>query len=513
MDDTTLEIRHSVAQTSHSLPVSPSPFLLVPALLILFLLPVAAFAQKNQRPKLQPAARKELAGKIILLPADDRYLELKTLAQIADHYLVLPPARLLMEKSRSAERVEWLKAQEAAGVTGIIVALDANAADIAPVLKQFRAQNSRLQIYGFTSLDSASEDSKQTCQSVLDLISGNSLDFVLIGQDEDLSAKPAQIARARLIGEAGSREISDRMAFANGQNSLAQILLARMLAQRFGRSPKILPVYSVSENSGKDGDLISVRQSLAAKIKLVGGTLLTQNPEAAPQVDILLFVHTPQTSEEKRTELALAILQTIDSGARISFLDVSESKQTKEAMLAELRKHKLLGKLTAYASAVPGESTRETLNRGLAHTIIFFSAIKSLRDDIDRVHRIERSQVNLLFSRILEDWGYNLIVRPQLEEYARQQLQTDPDKLGDKTERIEKFAFNALQKLATEMFEEQFRRNAHAILMNSGTRIQFRVSLLQQLQVRFPTQTIAEPEIRQIIHTFFDGYLSYGSSR
>lgn len=504
------DLPHYIPLSLH-LSISPSLRLFLISLLIV-VLPDAGFAQKkNQRPQLQPAARRELAGKVILLPADSRYLELKTLTQIADHYLVLPPSRLLTPKSEPAERIEWLKTQDLTGVTGILVSLDASAAEIGPVLKQIRAQNSKPQIYGFVTLDSAVESSKQSCQAAMEMISGNSLDFLLIGQDEDLTAKPAQIARARMMGEAALREINDKVGFASGQNSLAEVLLAKLLAQRFGRTPKILPVFSSDEGSvSKDSSAAPLNQTIAAKTKLVGGTLLVQNPEAARQVDILLFVHTPQTTEEERAGLTINLMRTVDSGARIAFLDLSETKQAKEAMLAELRKNKLLGKLMVYASTPPGEPVRDVLNRGLSHAIIFFSSIKSLRDDIDRVHRIERAQVNLLFSRVLEDWGYNLIVRPQLEEFVRQQLQGDASKLGDKTERAEKFAFDALQKLATEMFDEQFRRNAHAILMNSGTRIQFRVSLLQQLQVRFPSQTIADPEIRQIIHTFFDGYLSYG---
>lgn len=490
---------------------SPSLRLSVITLLVTLLLPTTGFAQKNQRPKLLPAARKDLAGKIILLPQDDRYLELKMMAQIADHYLALPPSRFLTPEPRPAELVEWLKGQNLVGVTGILVSLDANIAEISSVLKQFRTQNSRLPIYGFASLDSSTESSKQSCQSAVDLTADGSLDFLLIGQDEDLNAKPAQIARARLIGDAASREIGEKVAFASGQTSLPEILLAKMLAQRFGRSPKVLPVYSSNEGrTSKDNDSVSLNQIISAKIKLLGGSVLTQNQESAPQVDALLFIHTPQTSETQRTDLVMSVLQTIDSGVRVTFLDLSESKQTKEAMLAELRSHKLLGKLTSYASAAPGDSSREAVNRALAQTSIFFTAIKSLRDDIDRVHRIERAQINLLFSRILEDWGYQLVVRPQLEEFARTQLQADPGKLGDKTERAETFANEALRKLATELFDEQFNRNVHAILMNSGTRIQFRISMLQQLQVRFPSQNIAEPEIRQIIHTFFEGYLPNG---
>jgi hypothetical protein len=316
-----------------------------------------------------------------------------------------------------------------------------------------------------------------------------------------------------LIGEAATLNAEDRIAFDDNINSAASTLLARFLTQRLGRSPKILPVYSSAEGrrSEKSRDSLPLDQSIATKIKLFAGAMLPPNSESAPQVDVLLFVHTPDTSEEQRTALAMTVLQTIDSGVRVAFVDLSESAKTKEAMLAELRGHKLLGKLTSYASAFSDESSnRATLNRALAHTVIFFAAIKSLRNDIDRVHRIERHQINLLFSRILEDWAYNLIVRQQLDEFVRQQLKANPTELGEQTERAEKFTYDALQQHANDLFNEQFRRNSHAVLMNSGTRVQFRVSLLQRLQVRFSTRNTTEPEFRQNIHTFFDGYLSGG---
>lgn len=500
------------------LSVSPSLRLSVLILCLFLSLPATAFAQKKQRPQLQPISRNDFVGKIIMIPRDDRFLELRTLAQIADHYVVLPPSQLFNPKLQSAKLIEWLKGQNLTTASGLIVSLEAISADASPetatqnfqAIKQLRAQNPRLPVYGFSSLDSSVESSRQSCQTAVELIANGTLDFLLVGQDENLSAKPAQIARARLIGEATSREAGNRIAFDDSANSAAATLLARMLAQRLGRSPNILPVYSSGEGrrSETSRDSIPLDQSLAAKIKLTAGNVLAQNPDAAPQTDVLLFVHTPQSTPEQRTALVMNVLQTIDSGARVAFVDVSETEQTKEAMMSELRGHKLLGKLTTYASLFPDEkNNRSILSRALAHTVIFFAAIKSLRNDIDRIHRIERNQINMLFSRILEDSAFHWTVRAQLDEFVRQKLKADPAQLGDKTEAAEKFTHEALQKLAAELFDEQFRRNTHAVLMNSGTRVQFRVSLLQGLQVRFSTRKTSEPEIRQHIHTFFAGYL------
>ena len=136
-----------------------------------------------------------------------------------------------------------------------------------------------------------------------------------------------------------------------------------------------------------------------------------------------------------------------------------------------------------------------------------FTAMRSQRNDLDRVHRIDRAQVCLLFSRYLEDWAYNLVVRPKLDSHTRQQLQGDPSNLGDGVERAEKFAFAELQPIAEKLFDEQFRRNTHAILLTNGERAQFRISLLQRLQVRFASQKTSEAEIKQSIHTFYEGIL------
>jgi hypothetical protein len=179
-----------------------------------------------------------------------------------------------------------------------------------------------------------------------------------------------------------------------------------------------------------------------------------------------------------------------------------------------------LDRLASYASSDPGNEshdgvpdgmnegqTREAVNRALAQAVIHFTAMKSLRNDLDRVHRIDRAQVTLLFNRYLEDWGYHLIVRPILDEYVQKQLKAAPDKLGANTEAAEKFAFAQLQPVADTLFEEQFRRNSHVILLNSGERAQFRISLLQRLLMRFESRKTSEPEIKQSIHTFYEGTL------
>lgn len=487
-------------------------------LLIAAFLPLQSLAQRR-RPQLLPSTKEYYAGKVVLIPRDAQLQQVRMLAQVGDQNLVLPPSRLLEPKPQAEKIIEWVTELNLAATNGLIVSLETIAAEASveklpqrlQALRKLRAQQPKLPIYGFVSL-SASEASKQICQTALELTADDTLNYLLIGQTEDLSAKPAQIARARLIGEIASRHIEERVALDDAPDADAATLIARLISHRYGQPPKILPVYLSKEGrqSTESRDTIALDQSIAAKIRLSGGALPVQDSEAAPGVDLLLFVLTPQTSEEQRSGFAKVVTQTIEKGARVAVVDLSGTKASKEALMAELRNQKLLDKLAAYASSTlaeesPASQTREAVNRALAQAVIHFAAMKSLRNDLDRVHRIDRAQVTLLFSSFLKDWAYNLAVRAKLDNYVREQLKADPNKLGETSERAEKYAFDLLHPMAETLFDEHFRRNTHAILLNSGERAQFRISLLQRLQVQFTTQRTSDAEIKQSIHTFYEG--------
>jgi len=499
------------------------------ALLLPAFLPASALAQKR-RPRLLPATRDYLAGKVVLIPRDDRLLQLRMLAQVGDQDLTLPHSRWLDPKPQADKLVEWVKGLTLAGTNGAIFSLDAIAATSAEApsvqaLKQIRADQPKLPLYGFASLDSSAA-SKQTCQTALELVADGTLNFLLLEQAEPLNEKPAQIARARLVGDVASRRIEDRVAFDDDPGTAAAILITRLVAHRYGAAPKILPVYSSKEGyqSTESRDTLPLNQSVNAKIKLAGGVLPVQDSEGAPpSVDLVLFVHTPQTTEPQRAAFVKTISQTIERGARVALVDLSRTKAAKDALLSELRNQKLLDRLIAYASSElvsepadekasasepspARDATREAASRALSQTVMHFTAMQSLRNDLDRVFRIDRAQVALLFTRYLRDWAYNLTVRPKLDAFLRQQ-KADPNHPDDAAEGAEKFAFDQLQPIAQQLFDEQFRRNTHAVLLNNGERAEFRISLLQRLQIRLSSLKTSEAEIKQTIHTYYEGII------
>src|SRR5205085_7209457 len=100
------------------------------ALVLSAFFPASHFAQRRH-PQLLPATRDYFAGKITLIPRDDQFLQLRTLAHIADQDLLLPPSRFLDPKPQADKLVEWAKGLNLAESNGAIASLEAIAATAA----------------------------------------------------------------------------------------------------------------------------------------------------------------------------------------------------------------------------------------------------------------------------------------------------------------------------------------------------------------------------------------------
>ena len=473
-------------------------WLLVPLLIISSA--SSPFAQRR-RPLLRPAARDYFAGKFVLIPRDDRPSSVqqpRMMARVADHDLVVAPAGAM---SDAGKLIEWARNIDYADVDGVIVSLDAIAGGAENTTQRFgitkwvRAQRQGLPIYAFTT-----DSSDRLVQAALSLIEESALDFLLIAGETKRDPSVSREARGKLTNEIAAQGLNDRVAMEPDADAATMTLLSRLLNRRFGFSPKILPVFSSDEgrNAAIRGSLL--HRKVSAAIKTIDGRELSQTNNSARSVDVLLFVHAPQTPDRNRAAFIETIAQTIDKSVAVALADLSETKASKEAVMAELRRRKLLGKLIAYASSEPGDDSTDAINRAVTHASAFLTAVRFLRDDLARVRRFDRAHFDLLFSGYLRDWAYALIVRPELDAFVREQLKSDPNRLGANADRAAAFAFEQIRPIAEQLFNEQFKRNIHAILLSTGERVQFEISMLQRLQVRLAAQNASEADIRQSVY-------------
>ncbi|HKQ78709.1 MAG TPA: DUF4127 family protein [Blastocatellia bacterium] len=428
----------------------------------------------------------------MLITRDERpqsLLQPRMLARVADHDLIAPPARVM---TGADALIEWAKSVDYADADGVILSLDAIAGgsrrpEEPDVVKWIRAQRPAMAVYAFTA-----GPSDQLIQSALKLVEESALDFLLIS---------GRVARAQPPNT--ERKLSGKVAIEPDLDAATMILLSRMLNRRFGFTPKILPVFSSAAARNQPTHAV-----ISATIRAIGGVEVAQpdSPQpntAARVVDAPLFVHTPHTPDANRDAMIEAIARNVENGAKVALVDLSETKESKEAMVAELRRRKLLDKLITYASSDPvsrGDVSTDAVGRAITHTSAFLNAVKFMRDDIDRMSRFDRAHFDLLFSRYLTDLAYELTIRPKLDDYVKNELKSDPNRLEAATERAEAFAFEQIKQSAEQLFREQFKRNIHAILLSTGERAQFEISMMQRLQVRFPTRKTSEAEIRQSVY-------------
>jgi hypothetical protein len=455
-----------------------------------------AVSLAQRRPVLRPAARDHFAGKFVLITRDERPQSLqqsRMLARVADHDLITPPARVLTE---TGALIEWARSVDYADAAGVIVSLDAIAGgspqpERPDVLKWIRARRPSIPVYACVS-----GSSDQSVQSALDLVANSALDFLLISGEG--------AARSNLSDEIARRRLSGKVAIEPDAEAVTLILLSRMLNSRFGFAPKIFPVFSSAEV-----ETSPLRRGVSLRIRNAGGSEPDQ-PTNANGVDAMLFVYAPRTTGGNRPAFIEAIARAVENGVKVAVVDLSETKESKEALMTWLRSLKLLDKLIAYASAPAGDpglrsgASADAIIRAVTQASAFLNTVKFMRDDIDRVLRFDRAQFELLFSRYLTDWAYALTVRPALDDFVRSELKADPDRLPDSpetvTERAEAFAFERIKQTAEELFREQFRRNVHAILLSGGERAQLQISMMQRLQFRLPTRKTSEAEIRQSVY-------------
>ena len=411
------------------------------------------------------------------------------LARVADHDLIAPPARVM---TGADALIEWAKSVDYAEADGVIISLDAIAGgsrqlEQSDIVKWIRAQRPAMAIFAFTA-----GPSDQLIQSALNLVAESALDFLLISGGV-ARAKPPNAAR-KLIG---------KVAIEPDLDEATMILLSRMLNRRFGFTPKIFPVFSSVAARN-----LPLQTGVITTIRAIGGVEIaqpdsSQSNNAERGADAALFVHAPQTMDANRDAMIEAIARNIENGAKVALADLSDTKESKEALIAELRRRKLLDKLIAYASSDPvsqGDVSTDAISRAITHTSAFLNAVKFMRDDLDRMRRFDRAHFDLLFSRFLTDWAYALTVRPKLDDFVKSELKSDPNRLEAATERAEAFAFEQIKQSAEQLFKEQFKRNIHAILLSTGERAQFEISMMQRLQVRFPTRKTSEAEIRQSVY-------------
>jgi hypothetical protein len=258
----------------------------------------------------------------------------------------------------------------------------------------------------------------------------------------------------------------------DGTINAASLLLARWMNQRFGYAPAVASVFSAE--SGR-----TLVPGVARNAAALRGQVITASNEM-PKADLRFYVHAPQTTDEQRALLIKAITANVTAGVRVALVDTAESAGERAELWRLLRAARLPDRLTAYAAVNPqAPEPTAACQRAFAQASLWLTALRFLRDDTERVRRAERAQIAALLNSYLREAIYPTLTLP----------------VGGTLPEREARAVAALRLQADTFFNEQFRRNLHSLLLNTGERAEFQLRQLQRLQVRLD-ETNAMPEVR-----------------
>lgn len=482
------------------------PIILVSWLIISLAPSISLGQRRDKKPTLQKPNHDQFAGRVMLIPLDSRpssWQLPRQIARIADHEIIAPLRSQLgsADKPADIELINrWAKNQNYGEINGVIVSLNmlafggaqASSPDSAllkerlSLIEWIRTQHPRIPLYAFTTAQNktdADTNNQTLNQLAIDLTTKGVIDYLIIQQPEG--------TRAEIEKRIEEQKLNDRVTIESPTEEVAVTLIARYLNNSYQRPLKVLPIYAESSETTS-----AVSQAIDTQLAASNGTRIKINFEEAPLIavarraDVLLFIYPAKASETDSQAIIDNIVRTVSSGSYVAVVDLSEPAD--DRLIRELRQRKMLDLLVAYAGS--GDVSRD-IGLTLAQSSARIVGAKFLRDDIDRLQRIERAQVEAIFSRYLLDWGYSKKIRPLLELHVREVLKADPKNLADSVEKAEQFAYSEISTLAEGLFNEQFRRNIHSVLLADAGRVEFRLDAVQRFQFRLPWKSTEVPEI------------------
>ncbi len=269
---------------------------------------------------------------------------------------------------------------------------------------------------------------------------------LLIGQDD---AEPFGLTRADLAVLRRFRDFvnSARVHLSAGADELGARLLARLVNDEAGRGPRASVRYTFPEarRSIPRYEHAPLDETVAAHLTAAGCTLTDDNPE------VLLWVHNFTGAQQRESvdqrgappapnrTVGAALGEAVTRGMTCGCADVRFANGADDTLVRSLLSREDFTGLAGYAG---WNTCSNSLGTVVAQVVLAHHARERLAPA--RYRQVRR---RYLTRRLLDDWGYQTIVRPYLTREVVPELNADPAYLGS--------AVGAVREAALARFREQ----------------------------------------------------------
>lgn len=290
-------------------------------------------------------------------------------------------------------------------------------------------------------------------RAVIDLVEQGVIDFLIIPLDDNSKFGYTAKEQRSLIFDVEGKNLFDQVHIYPGADEIGCTLLARVFTTEKNYVPKIHARYSST-----NGPFIipkyedrRLNESVKAHVTAAGGILT----DASTKADVQLLIHSPAVGEKNVAEqipyserdrsyfsevnireLAQVMDYLLKENQFVALADVATCNGADHALMKLITKMGLHHHLQAYAG---WNTSGNSIGTVLAHAVI-----GSYYFNNNEWEKVRNKSYQFYASRVIEDWGYQSIVRQKVVEEILPRFSADYFDLNHAQQEIETYIQNYL---------------------------------------------------------------------
>lgn len=326
----------------------------------------------------------------------------------------------------------------------------------------------------------------------VELTEKNVFDYLILSQDD---AKPKGIHvkdRETLIETVKSQGLSDRVAIQPGADEVSMLLLARAMTDKYNYHPKVKVIYSTEKAADQVMPFEDrpLSKTVSFHLNAVGAVEVAN----VAQADIVFFVLTTRFDSNSAKVFAKDIIDYSKNnptkGIIIADIDPIGNVQGGDTTFTEtLKRAHIFSKTFGYAC---WNTAGNTIGTALPHGILYgvSKVLHKKKISSKQVARMKDAQTWFMIHRLLDDYAYHAIVRPQMLKKIKDNKWSPARLTDDQTQTIEKNSLKLLQPIAQQT-AKNYWGTASKTASSKGTKRQ----ILSNLTFDLPWNRPFEAEI------------------
>jgi hypothetical protein len=299
---------------------------------------------------------------------------------------------------------------------------------------------------------------------LVELAARGDIDFLVLAQEDAPPCGPHVAEQAALMAEARRLGAADRVRIYPGADEVGMALLARAAGRLVGHMASVYPLYSTP--GGAEAMALFEDRPLG---KTVAGQIEAAGLEIAPTeeaADIVLGLHSPPAAAQTdgnhitpdsapRAPFIGHLAELARAGRQVALADVAYCNGADPALVSALAEASATPHLAAFAA---WNTAGNTIGTALAQAALRRIGIGVL-DGAAR-HRQDaaaRAHLEFLIERLVDDYGYQTVVRRGAYRFARETLGQWPLNLRRGRRQAAGYVRAQLEPLARRLFAQHLK--------------------------------------------------------